>query len=76
MVERRVMHADYSLPPGWKFEPLHKNCPKCGCDLSKEFVASENNEAEAEDIKGGANRLGVSRMAGEGNPPIFSGRQK
>ncbi len=38
----------HTLPPGWKFEPLHKHCPQCGFNLSEDFVAPENDEAEPE----------------------------
>lgn len=55
------------LPPGWDFEPLHKTCPKCGCDLSKEFVAPEHNEGGANDVEYDADELRVTRM-----PPHYA----
>ena len=57
----RLMFSGIELPPGWDFEPLHKTCPKCGCDLSKEFVAPESDKPDAEDVEDGAHKTGVAR---------------
>ena len=54
-----------NIPEGWKYEPLYKHCPKCGCDLSKEFVPAEANESNTDNIKGDANRFGVAGIAGD-----------
>lgn len=42
------------LPQGWKFTPLYEHCPKCGYDLSKEFVCAEDDkhDAKPENAKG------------------------
>jgi hypothetical protein len=53
-----------NIPEGWKFEPLYMHCPKCGCDLNKEFVPAETNEGNTNSIKSHANRFGVAGMAG------------
>ncbi len=57
------------IPEGWKFEPLYKHCPKCGCDLSAEFIPAKANENNTNNIKGDAYKFGVAGMAGD-----FSGR--
>jgi hypothetical protein len=57
------------LPPGWKFTPLYKHCPKCGCDFSKEFVPTENDERDTKYVECDTSRLWVSRVA-----PDYSSR--
>ena len=53
-----------SLPPGWDFTPLYKHCPKCGCDLRKEFVAAESVYTSAVEIVTDFANDGVVGLAG------------
>ena len=55
--------AMIDLPPGWKFEPLYRNCPRCGFDLSKEFVYPEQDKPGTERIESEAAELSVTRVA-------------
>jgi len=52
-----------SIPPGFKFTPLHVKCPRCGCDLSQEFVETDANKGKAENVKGDSENLGTPRMS-------------
>lgn len=53
------------LPQGWKFTPLYEHCPKCGYDLSKEFVCAEDDKHDAKQIECETERLWVSRVSSE-----------
>lgn len=53
------------IPTGWKFTPLYKHCPKCGCDLSKEFVPAENDKHDTKQIECEAEWFGVPRVASD-----------
>jgi hypothetical protein len=65
-----------NLEPGWDFEPLHKTCPRCGCDLSKEFVAPEHDEGGANDVEHDADELRVTRMTSHDADGVHSGLQR
>ena len=52
------------IAPGWKFEPLYRHCPKCGCDLNKEFVHAKNDKGETKNEKNDAQRRGAARVPG------------
>lgn len=71
-LERRVMHMTHKLPTGWKFTPLHKNCPQCGFDLSHQFVESEADKDGTENVESDASKFLVSRMAGNNTARVIS----
>jgi hypothetical protein len=50
------------VPIGWKFEPLYRRCPRCGCDLGKEFVPAKKDENHPNSIEREADKSGVARM--------------
>lgn len=64
------------LAPGWDFVPLHRKCPKCGCDLSKEFVPAEDDERSPNNIEGDANWPRVSGMPTNDSNGVNSGLQR
>jgi hypothetical protein len=58
--ERRDGVDGLELPPGYRFEPIHKVCPNCELDLTKQQPNSRNDESQPEQVKQDADRAGIA----------------
>ncbi|UVS61348.1 MULTISPECIES: hypothetical protein [Nitrosomonas] len=51
------------LEPGWDVTPLYKNCPKCGCDLTKQFVNTDSSNGKPRKNKNYSGWFVIARIA-------------
>lgn len=52
------------LPPGWKFEPHHRLCPRCGLDLTQQMPEAEGDQRDAKQIEQDADQAGGAWIPG------------
>lgn len=54
---------EQKIEPGWKFTPLYDRCPRCNCDLTKQFIDAPTNNNESDKNEGYSYGSVIARMS-------------
>lgn len=63
--ERGLTPLSHVLPAGWKFTPLYRVCPRCGCDLTQQHIDPKNDKRKTKDDENDSERTVVAQMSAD-----------